>query len=77
MSTPGERSAANFARAEAWRGHPLLRPTLKAALPGFGLGAAAFVVYCIGEKALDLARGGKKDAHGHGHGHGAAHGSKH
>ena len=70
MSTPGERSAAAFARAEAWRSHPMLRPTLRAAVPGFGLGAAAFVAYCVAEKAYDMARGGKKDAHGHGHGHG-------
>ena len=71
--TPGERSAAAFARSEAWRSHPLLRPTLRSVLPGFGLGAAAFVAYCVGEKALELARGGKKDAHGHGDGHGAKH----
>jgi hypothetical protein len=70
MSTPGERSAAAFARAEAWRSHPMLRPTLRATVPGFGLGAAAFLAYCVVEKALDAASGGKKDAHGHGHGHG-------
>ena len=70
MSTPGERSAAAFARAEAWRSHPMLRPTLRAAVPGFGLGLSAFVAYCVAEKVYETASGGKKDAHGHGHSHG-------
>jgi hypothetical protein len=71
MSTPGERSAAAFARAEEWRKHPMLRVTFRSAMPGFTLGVTAFVAYCVAEKAYDAARGGKKDAHGHGHGHGA------
>ena len=48
----------------------MLRTTFRSAMPGFGLGVAAFVAYCVAEKAYDAARGGKKDAHGHGHGHG-------
>ncbi len=65
--TPGERSAAAFRAAEAWRAHPLLKTTWKSALPGFGLGVGLFVTYCVAEKALQVAGGGKKDAHGHGH----------
>jgi len=69
--TPGERSAAAFARAEAWRAHPLLaRPSLRAFFPGFGLGLSAFLVYCAGEQLVKAVRGPSKDAHGHGHGHG-------
>ena len=65
--TPGDATAAKFARAEAWRSHPLLKPTLRHALPGFTLGLGAFAVYYVGSKAMELA-GGKKEAHGHGHG---------
>jgi len=71
MSSAGERSAASFARANAWRSHPLLRTTVSSALPGLRLGVAAFVVYCVGER---LFAGKSKDDHGHGHGHGGAHG---
>jgi|APGre2960657444_1045066.scaffolds.fasta_scaffold00178_6 hypothetical protein len=65
--TPGERSAESFRRLEQWRAHPLLSSSLRSAVPGFGLGLAAFVVYCVGEKALQVAGGGKKGAHGDGH----------
>ena len=74
MSTPGQRSAQSFAAVNAWRSHPLLKYSLRSAVPGFGLGFSAFVVYCVGEKAYGLASGKKDDAHGHGgHGHAAAH----
>lgn len=68
MSTPGERSAAAFARAESWRAHPMLRSSLRLAFPGVGLGLGAFVAYVAAEKAYDMASGKKGDAHGHGHG---------
>lgn len=68
MSTPGEQSAARLAKLESWRSHPLLRPTLRHAVPGFTLGLGAFAVYFVADQVMSKASG-KKDAHGHGHGH--------
>ena len=40
-----------FANADAWRKHPLLTGTLRAAAPGFFLGLAAFGCYYAFDKA--------------------------
>ena len=66
MSTPGERSADAFKRFDAWRNHPMLKPTGAQLLPGFRLGAAAAAVYLDAEYLMNKASG--KSAHGHGHG---------
>lgn len=73
MSSAGERSAASFARANAWRSHPLLRTTFSSAVPGLRLGVGAFLVYCVGEKLFAKKKG--ENGHGGEHGHGghAAH----
>ncbi|OUS46461.1 hypothetical protein BE221DRAFT_74315 [Ostreococcus tauri] len=39
-----------FTRADAWRAHPLLNTPWSKALPGFGLGLAAFLAYVAVEK---------------------------
>lgn len=69
MTTPGEVSAARFAKAQAWRAHPLLKPTLRQTFPGLTLGIGAFVVYVAVEKAIDLASWKPKKADHGGHGH--------
>jgi len=44
-----------FARADAWRAHPLLNKPWSRAFPGFLLGLGAFVVYV----GVDTARARK------------------
>ena len=53
--------AGNFdwARADAWRQHPLLRGQLKHAFPGFGIGVGLFAVYALAT-SLPLAGSAKK-----------------
>lgn len=67
MPTPGERSAAAFRSAEAWRHHPSLRYSLRHVVPGFGLGAAAFLAYCAAEQVYLAASRPKKGAAGAAH----------
>jgi hypothetical protein len=53
-----------FARADAWRAHPLLNKPWPRALPGFFLGAGAFAAYVAVDKARARAKGGgDKGAH--------------
>ncbi|KAK6915821.1 NADH dehydrogenase [ubiquinone] 1 beta subcomplex subunit 3 [Dillenia turbinata] len=42
-----------FRRRDEWRKHPMLSKQMRHAVPGLGLGVAAFVVYCIGEFAIN------------------------
>lgn len=68
-------SGERFAKFEAWRHHPMLKPGFAHAVPGLKLGAGAFAVYFVCEKIYEKATG-KGGAHGHGHGgdHGHGHG---
>ncbi|KAK6945657.1 NADH dehydrogenase [ubiquinone] 1 beta subcomplex subunit 3 [Dillenia turbinata] len=45
-----------FRRRDEWRKHPMLSSQMRHAVPGLGLGVAAFVVYCIGEFAINKLR---------------------
>ncbi|KAK9690166.1 hypothetical protein RND81_09G108900 [Saponaria officinalis] len=38
-----------FRRRDAWRSHPMLSNQFRHAVPGLGLGVAAFCVYLVGE----------------------------
>jgi len=40
-----------FARADAWRAHPLLNKPWSRAFPGLALGAGAFAAYVAQDKA--------------------------
>ena len=53
-----------FARADAWRAHPLLNKPWAHAFPGLALGAAMFGVYY----ASDKVRARKAKAGGESHG---------
>ena len=77
MSTPGARSAANYAKNDAWRNHPLLKSTWSSTVPGLRLGVGLFVAYVAVEKAYEAVRGPKATEHGHGHGHGHGGGKHH
>ena len=50
-----------FARADAWRAHPLLNKPWSRAFPGLALGAGAFAVYVAADKAR-RANGARSDA---------------
>ena len=50
-----------FARADAWRAHPLLNKPWSRAFPGLALGAGAFAAYVAVDKARSRTRA-KPDA---------------
>ncbi len=53
--------AFNWRAYEAWRAHPMLNNNLRHALPGLGIGSAAFAVYVLYDKTIGS--GSKGDHH--------------
>ncbi|KAL2939493.1 NADH dehydrogenase [ubiquinone] 1 beta subcomplex subunit 3-B [Bienertia sinuspersici] len=49
MAKPLGTTGEFFRRRDAWRKHPTLTNQFRHALPGFGIGVAAFCVYLVGE----------------------------
>ncbi|CAO2818005.1 unnamed protein product [Amaranthus hypochondriacus] len=49
MAKPLGSTGEFFRRRDAWRKHPMLTNQFRHAVPGLGLGVAAFCVYLVGE----------------------------
>ncbi|XP_015871050.1 NADH dehydrogenase [ubiquinone] 1 beta subcomplex subunit 3-B-like [Ziziphus jujuba] len=53
MAKPLGATGEFFRRRDEWRKHPRLSNQLRHALPGFGLGVAAFGIYLVGEQVYN------------------------
>ncbi|CAN0911842.1 NADH dehydrogenase [ubiquinone] 1 beta subcomplex subunit 3-B [Linum grandiflorum] len=53
MGKPLGSTGEFFRRRDEWRKHPMLTNQFRHALPGFGIGVAAFAVYLIGEQIFN------------------------
>ncbi|CAO2818085.1 unnamed protein product [Amaranthus hypochondriacus] len=49
MAKPLGSTGEFFRRRDEWRKHPMLTNQFRHAVPGLGLGVAAFCVYLVGE----------------------------
>ncbi|XP_019057080.1 PREDICTED: NADH dehydrogenase [ubiquinone] 1 beta subcomplex subunit 3-B-like [Tarenaya hassleriana] len=50
MAKPLGPTGEFFRRRDEWRKHPMLSNQMRHALPGLGLGIAAFCVFLVGEQ---------------------------
>ncbi|CAN8312196.1 unnamed protein product [Cochlearia groenlandica] len=66
MGKPLGTTGEFFRRRDEWRKHPMLSNQMRNALPGLGIGVAAFCVYLIGEQIYNKALSpSKSSSHKH------------
>ncbi|ANM59968.1 unnamed protein product [Arabidopsis thaliana] len=65
MAKPLGTTGEFFRRRDEWRKHPMLSNQMRHALPGLGIGVAAFCVYLVGEQIYNKALAPSKSSHHH------------
>ncbi|CAN8293518.1 unnamed protein product [Cochlearia groenlandica] len=63
MSKPLGTTGEFFRRRDEWRKHPMLSNQMRNALPGLGIGVAAFCVYLAVEQIYNKATVPSKSSH--------------
>ncbi|KAL0797801.1 hypothetical protein Bca101_052975 [Brassica carinata] len=65
MAKPLGTTGEFFRRRDEWRKHPMLSNQMRHALPGLGIGVAAFCVYLVGEQIYNKALAPSKSSSHH------------
>ncbi|XP_019056656.1 PREDICTED: NADH dehydrogenase [ubiquinone] 1 beta subcomplex subunit 3-B-like [Tarenaya hassleriana] len=65
MAKPLGPTGEFFRRRDEWRKHPMLSNQMRHALPGLGLGVAAFCVYLVGEQIYSKLSAPAPSSHQH------------
>ncbi|KAF3607913.1 hypothetical protein DY000_02045287 [Brassica cretica] len=63
MAKPLGTTGEFFRRRDEWRKHPMLSNQMRHALPGLGIGVAAFCLYLVGEQIYSKALAPSKSSH--------------
>ncbi|CAN6885338.1 unnamed protein product, partial [Brassica oleracea] len=65
MAKPLGTTGEFFRRRDEWRKHPMLSNQMRHALPGLGIGVAAFCLYLVGEQIYSKALAPSKSSSHH------------